>query len=192
MATTGFVRRLSTGDKCSPNVFRVNARAGMQSAALADWMAWSPPDAGNVFYLGPDFEIGPQYGGRIQIRCGRQGREPRAKSLPRWMARTTRPSSVRSALPGPRFSTRRLLVTDPVASCSNQMAEFGVQQQHPDRLGMGYGRPVQICQRSANCQPGFVTGVGYSPLLELAGEREVQIARVTRRPPDPTRSLRCG
>ena len=27
-----------TADKCSPNVFRVNARAGMQSAALADWM----------------------------------------------------------------------------------------------------------------------------------------------------------
>ena len=46
-----------TGDKCSPNVFRVNARAGMQSAALADWLAGTHPNA-NVFYLGPDYEMG--------------------------------------------------------------------------------------------------------------------------------------
>jgi branched-chain amino acid transport system substrate-binding protein len=38
MATTVSFADSITGDKCSPNVFRVNARAGMQSAALADWM----------------------------------------------------------------------------------------------------------------------------------------------------------
>ena len=34
-----------TGDKCSPNVFRVNARAGMQSAALAAWVDKEIPKA---------------------------------------------------------------------------------------------------------------------------------------------------
>ena len=57
IATTVSFADSITGDKCSPNVFRVNARAGMQSAALADWMAATKPNA-NVFYLGPDYEMG--------------------------------------------------------------------------------------------------------------------------------------
>ena len=57
IATTVSFADSITGDKCSPNVFRVNARAGMQSAALADWMASTRPNA-NVFYLGPDYEMG--------------------------------------------------------------------------------------------------------------------------------------
>ncbi|HET8667576.1 MAG TPA: ABC transporter substrate-binding protein, partial [Terriglobales bacterium] len=46
-----------TGDKCSPNVFRVNAKAGQQSAALAAWLAKAHPNA-TVFYLGPDYLMG--------------------------------------------------------------------------------------------------------------------------------------
>ena len=57
IATTVSFADSITGDKCSANVFRVNARAGMQSAALADWMATTKPNA-SVFYLGPDYEMG--------------------------------------------------------------------------------------------------------------------------------------
>ena len=57
IATTVSFADSITADKCSPNVFRVNARAGMQSAALADWMASTQKNA-NVFYLGPDYEMG--------------------------------------------------------------------------------------------------------------------------------------
>jgi branched-chain amino acid transport system substrate-binding protein len=46
-----------TGEKCSPNVFRVNAKAGQQSAALAAWLAKAHPKA-TVFYLGPDYLMG--------------------------------------------------------------------------------------------------------------------------------------
>ena len=52
IATTVSFADSITADKCSPNVFRVNARAGMQSAALADWMASTHKNA-SVFYLGP-------------------------------------------------------------------------------------------------------------------------------------------
>ena len=57
MATTVSFADSITGERCSPNVFRVNARAGMQSAALAAWVASTKPGA-QVFYLGPDYEMG--------------------------------------------------------------------------------------------------------------------------------------
>src|ERR1051326_8721543 len=57
MSTTVSFADSITGDKCSPNVFRVNARAGQQSAALAAWLSKSKPQA-KVFYLGPDYEMG--------------------------------------------------------------------------------------------------------------------------------------
>src|SRR5947209_15884553 len=57
IATTVSFADSITADKCSPNVFRVNARAGQQSAALAVWVAKEKPKA-KVFYLGPDYEMG--------------------------------------------------------------------------------------------------------------------------------------
>jgi branched-chain amino acid transport system substrate-binding protein len=57
IATTVSFADSITADKCSPNVFRVNARAGQQSAALAAWVAKQKPKA-KVFFLGPDYEMG--------------------------------------------------------------------------------------------------------------------------------------
>src|SRR6202142_1180004 len=57
IATTVSFADSITGDKCSPNVYRVNARAGQQSAALAVWLSKERPKA-QVFYLGPDYEMG--------------------------------------------------------------------------------------------------------------------------------------
>src|SRR5438445_9697584 len=45
IATTVSFADSITADKCSPNVFRVNARAGQQSAALAVWVAKEKPKA---------------------------------------------------------------------------------------------------------------------------------------------------
>ncbi len=57
IATTVSFADSITGDKCSPNVFRVNAKAGQQSTALAAWVAKQKPKA-KVFFLGPDYEMG--------------------------------------------------------------------------------------------------------------------------------------
>jgi branched-chain amino acid transport system substrate-binding protein len=57
MATTVSFADSITGDKCSPNVFRVNARAGQQSTALAAWVSKQKPKA-KVYFLGPDYEMG--------------------------------------------------------------------------------------------------------------------------------------
>lgn len=57
IATTVSFADSITGDKCSPNVFRVNARAGQQSIALAAWVAKQKPKA-KIYFLGPDYEMG--------------------------------------------------------------------------------------------------------------------------------------
>lgn len=57
IATTVSFADSITGDKCSPNVFRVNAKAGQQSTALAAWVSKQKPKA-KVFFLGPDYEMG--------------------------------------------------------------------------------------------------------------------------------------
>src|SRR5688572_132044 len=46
-----------TGAQCSPNVFRVNANAFMQSNALTAWLIKSAPGK-RYFFLGPDYEMG--------------------------------------------------------------------------------------------------------------------------------------
>src|SRR6476619_3623867 len=56
-ATTVSFADSITGDKCSPNMFRVNARAEQQSVALAAWLEKEKPKS-KVFYLGPDYEMG--------------------------------------------------------------------------------------------------------------------------------------
>ncbi len=57
IATTVSISGKITGSGCSPNVFRVNAHAGMQANALANWLAGQQP-GGQVYYIGPDYEMG--------------------------------------------------------------------------------------------------------------------------------------
>ncbi len=57
LATTVSFSNAITGERCSPNVFRVNPSAGMQAAALALWAADFKKGA-KIYYLGPDYEMG--------------------------------------------------------------------------------------------------------------------------------------
>jgi branched-chain amino acid transport system substrate-binding protein len=91
IATTVSFADSITADKCSPNVFRVNARAGMQSAALADWMATTQKDASAAAPW-------PRSGARPKARA----RRPLARCSRRSTTRTIRPTSARSAAPGRR------------------------------------------------------------------------------------------
>lgn len=57
LATTVSFSNAITGERCSPNVFRVNPSAGMQASALALWAADFKKGA-KIYYLGPDYEMG--------------------------------------------------------------------------------------------------------------------------------------
>lgn len=163
IATTVSFADSITGDKCSPNVFRVNARAGMQSAALADWMASTKPNA-NVFYLGPDYEMGRSTVAAFKAAAEGKG----AKTVGEVFApldnkdyspffgqmRSARPSVIYTSVAG--NDTVRLLT---------QMAEFGLSR-NVQIVGASGTVTSQNLSAIGKAADGFVTGVGYSPNID--------------------------
>src|SRR5258708_22121290 len=61
-----------TGAQCSPNVFRVNANAFMQSNALTAWLTKNVPGK-RYFFIGPDYEMGRSTIGAFQDDIKRLG-----------------------------------------------------------------------------------------------------------------------
>jgi branched-chain amino acid transport system substrate-binding protein len=169
IATTVSFADSITADKCSPNVFRVNARAGMQSAALADWMAKEKPNA-NVFYLGPDYEMGRSTVAAFKAAAEAKG----AKTVGEVFApldnkdyspffgqlRSSKPTVIYTSVAG--NDTVRLFT---------QMAEFGVNRnvQVVGASGTVTSQNVAAIGKAAD---GFVTGVGYSPNIDSAENRK--------------------
>src|SRR5690606_4289496 len=74
-ATTVSFSDAITGGRCSPNVFRVNARAYQQSAALAEWTAKEKPKA-RLFALGPDYEMGRSTVAAFKSAAEQKGAQP--------------------------------------------------------------------------------------------------------------------
>lgn len=169
IATTVSFADSITGDKCSPNVFRVNARAGMQSAALADWLSSTRPNA-NVFYLGPDYEMG-----RSTVAAFKSAAEAKgAKSVGEVFApldnkdyspffgqmRSARPAVIYTSVAG--NDTVRLF---------SQMAEFGINRnvQVVGASGTVTSQNLPAIGKSAD---GFVTGVGYATSIDSPENRK--------------------
>lgn len=169
IATTVSFADSITADKCSPNVFRVNARAGMQSAALADWMAREKPNA-NVFYLGPDYEMGRSTVAAFKAAAEAKG----AKTVGEVFApldnkdyspffgqlRSSKPTVIYTSVAG--NDTVRLFT---------QMAEFGVNR-NVQVVGASGTVTSQNLAAIGKAADGFVTGVGYSPSIDSAENRK--------------------
>ena len=169
IATTVSLADSITGDKCSPNVFRVNARAGMQSAALADWLSSTRPNA-NVFYLGPDYEMG-----RSTVAAFKQAAEAKgAKSVGEVFApldnkdyspffgqmRSARPAVIYTSVAG--NDTVRLF---------SQMAEFGINR-NVQVVGASGTVTSQNLPAIGKAADGFVTGVGYATGIDSPENRK--------------------
>lgn len=169
IATTVSFADSITADKCSPNVFRVNARAGMQSAALADWMASTQKNA-NVFYLGPDYEMG-----RSTVAAFKSAAEGKgAKTVGEVFApldnkdyspyfgqiRGARPTVIYTSVAG--NDTVRLFT---------QMAEFGVNR-NVQVVGASGTVTSQNLGAIGKAADGFVTGVGYSSSIDSQENRK--------------------
>jgi branched-chain amino acid transport system substrate-binding protein len=169
IATTVSFADSITGDKCSPNVFRVNARAGMQSAALADWLASTRPNA-NVFYLGPDYEMG-----RSTVAAFKSAAEAKgAKSVGEVFApldnkdyspffgqmRSARPAVIYTSVAG--NDTVRLF---------SQMVEFGISR-NVQLVGASGTVTSQNLPAIGKAADGFVTGVGYATSIDSGDNRK--------------------
>lgn len=164
IATTVSFADSITADKCSPNVFRVNARAGMQSAALAEWMASTKPNA-NVFYLGPDYEMGRSTVAAFKAAAEGKGAKTVGEVFAPLDNKDYSPffGQIRSARPAVIYTS---VAGNDTVRLFTQMAEFGLSR-NVQVVGASGTVTSQNLAAIGKAADGFVTGVGYSPSIDL-------------------------
>jgi branched-chain amino acid transport system substrate-binding protein len=152
-----------TGDKCSPNVFRVNARAGMQSAALAAWVDKEIPKA-NIFFIGPDYEMGRSTVSAFKRASTEKGAKDVGEVFAPLDNKDYSPyfGQVRAAKPNVIYTS---VAGNDTVRLFSQMEEYGVNKGVTlvGASGTVTSQNMGAIGKSAN---GFVTGVGYSPKLD--------------------------
>ncbi|MCW5662800.1 MAG: ABC transporter substrate-binding protein [Piscinibacter sp.] len=169
IATTVSFADSITADKCSPNVFRVNARAGMQSAALADWMASTQKNA-NVFYLGPDYEMGRSTVAAFKSAAERKGAKTVGEVFAPLDNKDYSPyfGQIRGARPTVIYTS---VAGNDTVRLFTQMAEFGVNR-NVQVVGASGTVTSQNLGAIGKAADGFVTGVGYSSSIDSQENRK--------------------
>jgi branched-chain amino acid transport system substrate-binding protein len=152
-----------TADKCSPNVFRVNARAEQQSNALTSWIGKDKPGA-KVFAIGPDYEMGRSSVAAFKAGAAKNKIETvgevfaplDSKDYSQYFGqiRASRPNLIYTSVAG--NDTVRLL---------NQLEEFGLLRG-VDIVGASGTITSQNLAAIGAAAEGYVTGTGYSPKIE--------------------------
>jgi branched-chain amino acid transport system substrate-binding protein len=163
IATTVSFADSITSDKCSPNVFRVNARAGMQAAALAEWLAKDKPQA-NVFYLGPDYEMGRSTVAAFKAAAESKGARTVGEVFAPLDNKDYSPffGQIRSSRPAVIYTS---VAGNDTVRLFTQMAEFGLSR-NVQIVGASGTVTSQNLSAIGKAADGFVTGVGYSPNLD--------------------------
>ena len=163
IATTVSFADSITADKCSPNVFRVNARAGMQSAALAAWVDKEIPKA-NIFFIGPDYEMGRSTVSAFKKASTEKGSKDVGEVFAPLDNKDYSPyfGQVRAAKPNVIYTS---VAGNDTVRLFTQMDEYGVNKGVTivGASGTVTSQNMGAIGKSAN---GFVTGVGYSPKLD--------------------------
>ena len=169
IATTVSFADSITADKCSPNVFRVNARAGMQSAALADWMASTQKNA-NVFYLGPDYEMGRSTVAAFKAAAEGKGAKTAGEVFAPLDNKDYSPyfGQIRGARPTVIYTS---VAGNDTVRLFTQMAEFGVNR-NVQVVGASGTVTSQNLGAIGKAADGFVTGVGYSSSIDSQENRK--------------------
>ena len=163
MATTVSFSDAITGDKCSPNVFRVNAAAGMQANALAAWLQGAKPKA-KVFYLGPDYEMGRSTVAAFKAQAEAVGAQSvgeiyaplDSKDYSQYFGQ------IRAAQPEVLYTST---AGNDTVRFLTQMQEYGLigKMQIVGASGTITSQNIGAIGKAAE---GFVTGVGYSSLID--------------------------
>jgi len=169
IATTVSFADSITADKCSPNVFRVNARAGMQSAALADWMASTHKNA-KVFYLGPDYEMGRSTVAAFKAAAEGKGARTVGEVFAPLDNKDYSPyfGQIRGAKPTVIYTS---VAGNDTVRLFTQMAEFGVNR-NVQVVGASGTVTSQNLGAIGKAADGFVTGVGYSSSIDSQENRK--------------------
>jgi branched-chain amino acid transport system substrate-binding protein len=168
LATTVSFADSITGDKCSPNVFRVNAKAGQQSTALAAWLAKAHPKA-KVFYLGPDYLMGRSTVAAFQEAAAKIG----ATNLGEVFAPLDSKDysqyfgQIRAAQPQVLYTS---VAGNDTVRLFTQMQEFGLLK-NLTVLGASGTVTSQNIGAIGKAAEGFTTGVGYSAEIDTSANK---------------------
>ena len=169
IATTVSFADSITGDKCSPNVFRVNARAGMQSAALAAWVDKEIPKA-NIFFIGPDYLMGRSTVSAFKKASTEKGAKDVGEVFAPLGNKDYSPyfGQVRSAKPNVIYTS---VAGNDTVRLFTQMDDYGINKGVTivSTSGTVTSQNLGAIGKSAN---GFVTGVGYSPKLDNPANKQ--------------------
>jgi branched-chain amino acid transport system substrate-binding protein len=169
IATTVSFSDAITGDKCSPNVFRVNARAGQQSAALAEWLAREKAGA-SVFFLGPDYEMGRNTVAAFKAAGESRGMKTVGEIFAPLGNKDYSPffGQMRAARPAVLYTS---VAGNDTARLFTQLEEYGLRKS---LLIVGASGTVTSQNMGAlgAVAEGYVTGVGYSPEIDSAENRK--------------------
>lgn len=159
IATTVSFSDAITGDKCSPNVFRVNAKAGQQSAALAAWLSKEKPGA-KVFYLGPDYEMGRSTVAAFKAAAEKAGAKSVGEVFPPLDSKDYSPffGQLRAARPDVVYTS---VAGNDTVRLLTQMSEYGVLKGMTLVSASGTVTSQNVKAIGAAAE-GLVTGVGYS------------------------------
>ena len=163
IATTVSFADSITGDKCSPNVFRVNARAGQQSAALAVWLAKEKPKA-QVFYLGPDYEMGRSTVAAFKSSAEKVGAASTGEVFAPLDSKdyTQYFGQLRAAKPQVLYTS---VAGNDTVRLFTQLQEFGLLN-NLTVVGASGTVTAQNLGAIGKAAEGFVTGVGYSAEID--------------------------
>ncbi len=158
-----------TGDKCSPNVFRVNARAGQQAAALADWLTRAKPGA-KIFYLGPDYEMGRNTVAAFKAAAEAKGMKSAGELFAPLGTKDYTPffGQIRAARPDVLYTA---VAGNDTVRLLTGLQEYGLGK-HLLIVGSSGTLTSQNMQAVGSAADGFVTGVGYSPDLDTPENRK--------------------
>jgi len=163
IATTVSFADSITGDKCSPNVYRVNARAGQQSAALAVWLSKERPKA-QVFYLGPDYEMGRSTVAAFKSSAEKVGASSTGKIFAPLDSKdyTQYFGQLRAAKPQVLYTS---VAGNDTVRLFTQLQEFGLLN-NLTVVGASGTVTAQNIGAIGKAAEGFVTGVGYSAEID--------------------------
>jgi branched-chain amino acid transport system substrate-binding protein len=168
MATTVSFADSITGDKCSPNVFRVNAKAGQQSTALAAWLAKAKPKA-KVFYLGPDYLMGRSTVAAFKEAAEKVGATSLGEVFAPLGAKDYSQyfGQIRAAQPQVLYTS---VAGNDTVRLFTQMQEFGLLKGLTV-LGASGTVTSQNIGAIGKAADGFTTGVGYSAEIDTPANK---------------------
>ena len=159
-----------TGDKCSPNVFRVNARAGQQSAALAEWLAKDKGPGTAVYFLGPDYEMGRNTVAAFKSAIESRGMKTVGEVFAPLGNKDYSPffGQMRAAKPAVLYTS---VAGNDTARLFTQLDEYGLRK---NLLIVGASGTVTSQNMGAlgKVADGYVTGVGYSPEIDSPANKK--------------------